>query len=255
MEADDPQQAGPGTVLITGGGGLIGTALAAALLRDGNAVERTSRRELDVRDARAVRDRVVALEPRVIFHLAGDSDLARCARDPDMAAELHVGGTRNVLDAAARLAQPPAFVCASTRHVYDHDAGAGPIGERGTFVTTPGYGETRARADLLVMASRDVPAASLRLTNVYGPGDPRSGRIVPVIESSIRHRRPIELLAGSSRQLELLHVDDAVAAYLALAAALVAGRRGVAGGRPHSRRDVQRGRRPKRQDGGNRSVR
>lgn len=209
-------------VLITGGGGLIGAALGDAIGSAGHSVTSVTGGAIDVRDGAAVAELVLGCEPALIVHLAGCSDVARCADDPELAEAVHVEGTANVLAAAAALKREPAVICASTRHVYDQGAGSGPLTEGAPLVDTPGYAGSKARADLLVAEARSIPAASLRLTNVYGPADPAGERLIPSVVRALTEGRALELRASMAAEIELLHVDDAVSAYLAVAAALLA---------------------------------
>src|SRR5262245_10491647 len=90
-------------ILITGGAGSIGTALRAALERQGNEVAvldlRASGEErADVRDAAAVARALRGCAG--VVHLAAVSRVAWAERDPDACQATNVGGTRAALGAA-----------------------------------------------------------------------------------------------------------------------------------------------------------
>ena len=89
-----------------------------------------------------------------------------------------------------------------------------------------------------------LPVAVTRFANIYGGGDLNFSRLIPeTVVAVLDGRRPV-IRSDGSPERDFLYVDDAVAAYLAIARALGAGGRGAgeafnAGGeRPHSVREV-----------------
>jgi CDP-glucose 4,6-dehydratase len=90
-----------------------------------------------------------------------------------------------------------------------------------------------------------MPVAVTRLANVYGPGDLNWSRIVPDTARALaRGERPV-IRSDGTPERDYLYVDDAVDAYLAVAASLdrpeLHGRAWNAGwGRPVSVLDVVR---------------
>jgi CDP-glucose 4,6-dehydratase len=82
-----------------------------------------------------------------------------------------------------------------------------------------------------------------RFANVYGGGDTNFSRLVPEAVSAALDGRPPVLRSDGSPERDFLHVDDATAAYLAIADALDrdevrGGAFNAGGGRPHRVRDV-----------------
>ena len=112
--------------IVTGGSGFIGSNIVDGLLARGDEVTvlddlSTGRREnldgalaqgaelveLDVRDQRAVIELVERVNPDTIFPLAAQIDVRRSAEDPALDAQINVGGTINVLEAARRTGARP----------------------------------------------------------------------------------------------------------------------------------------------------
>jgi nucleoside-diphosphate-sugar epimerase len=189
--------------LVTGGTGVLGRALVAALHERGDDVVVLARgEEADVRGdvcdpalvARATRG------AEVVFHLAGDA-LGGSA--------VNVAGTRAVLEAGAGAAR---VVVASTLAV--HGAADGALTETTPLAPVTPYATTKAEADALARAHGAVVA---RLANVYGPDDRHASRLVPELLAAAREDRPPRMRSGAATARDLLHADDAARALLALA--------------------------------------
>ena len=114
-------------VLITGSGGMLGSAIHPAFVRAGHDVVATDLMPrpvgdlpmdiLDVRDYAAVAAAVTAHMPDLILHLAAETDLERCETDPDHAWLTNALGTHNVALMAAKLDLPLVYI--STAGVFD----------------------------------------------------------------------------------------------------------------------------------------
>ncbi|HLT34917.1 MAG TPA: NAD-dependent epimerase/dehydratase family protein [Enhygromyxa sp.] len=124
-------------VLVTGAFGNVGANTVPELARLGHEVHalgtdsKSSRKvevslarqhrftthRVDLRDADAVRRTVESIRPEVILHIA--AVIAPLAYvHPKLAYQVNVGGTHNLLAAAARLADPPRFVFTSSYIVH-----------------------------------------------------------------------------------------------------------------------------------------
>jgi len=103
--------------LVTGGRGFVGRWLAAHLRESGDEVVQTGE-EVDVTDAASVRASLAAIEPDVVYHLAGWASVGTSWADPAGAFLVNANGTVHLLDAARRLASPPKVVVVSSAEVY-----------------------------------------------------------------------------------------------------------------------------------------
>jgi CDP-glucose 4,6-dehydratase len=108
------------------------------------------------------------------------------------------------------------------------------------------YDVSKAAADLIARSywhSHGLPVAVTRFANIYGGGDRNFSRLVPETVSAVLDgRRPV-IRSDGSPERDFLYVEDAAAAYLAIAEVLAEGR--AAGeafnagwGRPHPVREV-----------------
>src|SRR5438477_4369003 len=144
-----------GRALVTGGSGVVGRALVAALLGRGTDVTVFDLRPppgLDVRFLGGdVRELPALLEATAgcaaVFHLAAALPQARLA-EPSLRA-LNVGGTRNVAEACVRNAVPR-LVFASTIEVYGPQAVDAPLDEDAPKLLTGPYSRTKLDAEELL---------------------------------------------------------------------------------------------------------
>jgi CDP-glucose 4,6-dehydratase len=256
-------------VLVTGGHGFVASHLARALLERGEAVrvlDRPAPREADVggerlsgldllgirdgvelaegdlRDAEAVDAAVAGCD--AVFHLAAQTIVGVARSSPLETFEVNVRGAWHVFE-ACRARDVEMVVFASSDKAY----GASPeLPYREDFPLRAAYpyDASKAAADVIARSYADsygVPLAVTRFANVYGGGDLNFSRLVPETAVAVLDgRRPV-IRSDGSPERDFLHVDDAVSAYLAIAAALDAGAAvgeafNAGGERPHSVREV-----------------
>ncbi len=219
------------TVLVTGGAGFIGSALCRALAARGRhvvAFDNLSfgRRELlpgdsgcqlvegDVRDAARLRELFRDLAPGTVCHLAALHFIPYCDAHPLETMDVNVNGTRAVLE-ACRNARPRLVLFASTAAVYPIAAGPLPEDRPAGPVDVYGYtklmGEDLAR---LFALETGVPTLIARLFNAVGPHD-NNLHVVPEILAQVARGGPLRL-GNLDPVRDYIHVDDMVAAFLAL---------------------------------------
>lgn len=172
---------GAKSVLLTGAFGGVGRAVLEALLEDGHRVrclELPSRENTrlarrvggrasvvwgDLRDpevvTRAVEGVDVVLHVAFIIHPATE-------RAPELAREVNVGGTRNVVRACLAQASPPRLVFASSYHVHRFDRDrAPPLRTDAPVEASDVYAAHKIEAERVVMES-GLRASVLRLSSV-----------------------------------------------------------------------------------------
>jgi CDP-glucose 4,6-dehydratase len=182
-----------------------------------------------------------------VFHVAAQTIVGTANRSPLGTWEANVRGTYTLLEACRSLGNVQRVVVASSDKAYgDHDE----LPYREDFALRPRhpYDVSKACTDLIARSyahSYDMRVAVTRLANVYGPGDLNWSRIVPdTARALVRGERPVVRSDGSPER-DYLYVEDAVDAYLAIAASLdrpdLSGRAWNAGwGRPVRVLDVVR---------------
>ncbi len=160
--------AGPGRILLTGGAGFIGSALARALVVDGWTVTVLDlltyagrRSHLDGVDAALVVGDVCdeALVKRLmvgqdaVVHAAAESHVARSLVNPAPFLRTNIEGARVVLEAAAAEGVPHA-VHLSTDEVFGEAPPEGRFGPDAPLRPGNLYAATKAAAEALVHAIR-----------------------------------------------------------------------------------------------------
>ena len=221
-------------VLVTGGLGFIGSALARALVAAGARVTvvdalvpgHGGRRDNlgpagarcrvqvgDLRDAAVARE--AAADQELVFHCAGQSSHVASLRDPARDRELNLDAARSLLAACVDLGTRPRFVLASTRQVYGR-ARTLPVDETHPVAPLDFNGVHKRLAEEAFEAAGSATTV-LRLTNVYGPrqqvGNDEQGFIGILVRRALLGD-PLQLFGTGKQIREFAFVDDVVAAML-----------------------------------------
>jgi nucleoside-diphosphate-sugar epimerase/glycosyltransferase involved in cell wall biosynthesis/MoaA/NifB/PqqE/SkfB family radical SAM enzyme len=157
-----------------------------------------------------------------VIHLAACARVAVAEADPARARRDNVDATAQLLAALAAQRSPAWLVFASSREVYGCPTIL-QVGESAPLAPRNTYGATKAEAEALVSAARGVRSIVLRLANVYGAPWDHADRLVPAFTRAACAGAPL-IVHGQGRALDLVHIDDTVAAFVAAARALEAGR-------------------------------
>jgi dTDP-4-dehydrorhamnose reductase len=104
-------------LLVTGGAGMLGQAVAAAAARLGHDVIALPRADLDITDADHVRRVIAAAEPRAVVNCAAWTDVDGAETAEAAATEVNGAGAGNVARAAAE--NGARVVHVSTDYVFD----------------------------------------------------------------------------------------------------------------------------------------
>src|SRR4051812_38322274 len=223
---------------VTGGAGFIGSNLVDALVERGDDVEGlddlSTRRpenldralaagavlhEADLRDGGRVAALVEAFRPDVIFHLGAQIDVRRAVADPRLDADINVGGTIAVLEAARR-AGVRRVVNSSTGGAIYGDAASIPTREDYPPAPMAPYGQSKHSAEGycgLYVRLHGLSVVSLRYANVYGPRqDPHGeGGVVAIFCGKLLEGGTPVAFGDGMQTRDYVYVGDVVAANLA----------------------------------------
>jgi dTDP-4-dehydrorhamnose reductase len=176
-------------VYVTGGSGFVGAHVVRVMAAHGAEVAAPRHSEVDVTDARAVRDSVGTFAPHAIVHCAILNDFGTLYSERRSGWDAYVGATRNLVDAANEIGARMLLV--STDWVFDGtQAGA-------TEDTPPNpinlYGFLKAASELVVTERADRGSVA-RIAAVQG--SPGCGASSAVAAPSSAGAAPREQDAG-----------------------------------------------------------
>jgi dihydroflavonol-4-reductase len=214
----------PDDVLLTGATGLLGNAIARALLSEGRTIRALVRNpqrartivpagcELvagDVTDAASV---VAATRgSRVVYHAAGLPE--QWLPDEKQFDRVNADGTRNVVEAAEKCGVSR-FIYASTIDVFRFAPPGVPFDESelDPAPKATAYERSKQAADRIVTAAMEkgLPAVFLHPSGIYGPGPLTSPGTNHLIADLVRGKVPM-LLPGA---IPVVHSDDVAAGHL-----------------------------------------
>jgi NAD dependent epimerase/dehydratase len=168
----------------------------------------------DLKDGEAVRRSVKDRE--IVFHLGALTAIPYSYRNPYDMVQTNVSGTANVLNAALEYGTSR-IVHTSTSETYG-TAQYQPIDELHPLVGQSPYSASKIGADKLAESyylSFDMPVATIRPFNTYGPG--QSARaVIPTIISQALAGDTIRI-GSTDPKRDFNNVDDTVAGFLAVA--------------------------------------
>ena len=202
--------------LVTGGAGFTGGHLAHALVRRGHRVRILSRSRAQARGLERVGAEIIEgdltraqdVDKAVkgcshVYHIAA---LYRQARHPDRVYyDVNLGGTRRVLDAAARHGVRRVVHC-STVGVHG-DVGSVPADEDAPFNPGDVYQGSKLQGELAAREAfaSGLPGVIVRPAAIYGPGDLRFLKLFKSI------RRGLFCMFGRGEATyHLVYIDDLV---------------------------------------------
>ena len=230
-------------IIVTGGAGFIGSAVARRLVRSGDEVvvldkltyagTRTSLAEIegatnlrfvegDIADAHIVRALFEKERPDAVMNLAAESHVDRSIDGPGPFITTNVVGTFVMLQSALEYwrTRDATTKAAFRFHHISTDEVYGSLGAEGLFKeTTPydprsPYSASKAASDHLVSAwghTYDLPVLVSNCSNNYGPYH-FPEKLIPLTILNALEGKPLPVYGDGSNVRDWLYVDDHAAA-------------------------------------------
>jgi len=221
-------------ILITGAAGFIGSQLAHRLWSMGEQLilidnfsygsfdnlifpDHDFSKEvlkIDVRNKEGISSLLKNHDVDIIYHIAGIAPLPDCQSNPQLALDVNVGGTINILE-NARLFGVKKIIFASTNAIYENDVNF-PTKEEGFALPSLFYPNTKYCAERFINSFCSVygmNATCIRFANVYGPHIDCLRKQPPFVGYMIRelffNRSPIFHSDGNQRR-DYIYVEDLI---------------------------------------------
>jgi UDP-glucose 4-epimerase len=223
-------------VLITGGGGFLGSHLGDGLLAAGHEVTALDtspdlkvRHNLEHPGFRYIKGSIFDLDlleslirkSDLVYHLAAVVGVEHYVEDPFHVLNVNVNGTQNVLKYAHRYDKKMVF--ASTSEVYGKSTHA-PFREDGdrvlgsTEIDRWCYSTSKAVGEHFCFAygKLGMPVVIVRFFNVYGPRLDRIdvGRVITIFMGQLLRGEELTVIGDGKQTRSFTYVDDAVAALI-----------------------------------------
>lgn len=221
--------------LVTGGAGFIGSHVCGALLRRAHRVtvlddfndaydparkrknvarflgqRRFSLVRGDIRDPRALARAFRCGPFDQIIHLAARAGVRPSLRDPLLYADVNVGGTVRLLE-AARQNRVGKFIFASSSSVYGARQKTPFREDEPCFPVSP-YAATKLAGETLCHSYHhlyDMDVVCLRFFTVYGPRQ-RPDLVIYKFACAMTAGKPLEVFGDGSSQRDYTYIDDIV---------------------------------------------
>jgi UDP-glucose 4-epimerase len=229
----------PGTAIVTGAAGFIGSHLCDRLLAEGRRVigvdDLSTGRIANLAEARSYgkeftfenfdirAEGLMALferhRPDVVYHLAAQSSVSISSQDPMFDADVNVLGTLNILECTARAGSRKIVYAASGGTLYG-EARRLPAKETAAAGGRPlsPYGVSkRAGGDYLALYQRfrGVEHTQLALANVYGPRQDPMGEagVIGIFAGKMLTGEAPAIFGDGNQTRDYVFVTDVVDAF------------------------------------------
>lgn len=233
-------------ILVTGGAGFIGSHVVSALLDLGHQVivvddgssgqlrplpAEVRCHHLSLNKTDQISKILLKYKPKIIYHLAGHTQLRVAEKQPTTDAEQNILATLSLVEACLQSGWtqhlPKQLIFASSSAVYG-GAGDPPFSEDTMPRPVNPYGIAKFAAEQYLEwfgRQTGVTVTNLRYANVYGPGQSSQGEagVVAKFMALTRAGQPLPVYGDGSQSRDFIYISDIVQANLTAATKSLAG--------------------------------
>ncbi len=211
-------------ILVTGGAGYIGSALAKKLPKTGDTIHtidlkpppkeiatKTHHITQDLTDFESLRSDLKSLKIDVAVHLA-----ALVSGDPSQVLRANVDGTANLLE-TLRPHPPKLIIVASTAAQLYRNAQYMPIDEKHPITPVTSYGLSKHLTEEVARfyyRVHSLPTTIFRQTNVYGPAPVQKFTVINRFIEDALTKGCITIFGDGRQVRNFIHIDDLVQYYM-----------------------------------------
>jgi nucleoside-diphosphate-sugar epimerase len=222
----------PNSYVITGGLGLIGSALTNAIKNPVTIINRSNNKRIKItnQDAKIVIKDIKEISTddlinaKTIFHCASTVDNYNVLSDPYIDIETNINGTIHLLEQIKQLKNKPLLVYLSTFFVYgnEYDKTKIPVDENSHTDPLAIYPASKLCTESIIkLYSRlyGINYLITRLTNVYSENENYTNKKKGALNYMIMQAvlgKPLYVYKGGNFVRDYIHVDDVVSALLFL---------------------------------------
>ena len=223
-------------ILITGGLGILGSALTKTLLRDKsknsnifildklknkkkiNLLNKNNRLKIvfgNLKNYNEIYNLIKKKNINIIFHLGAITQVIDAYKSPLETFKSNIFGTINILEAIRNLKKEIILIFSSSDKAY------GTLNKKEYFENHQLKGDypydvSKSSSDLIAQSytkTYNLKVGIIRSGNIYGPGDYNKDRLVPhVIISALRNKQAV-LRSNGKLIRDYIFVDDVARAY------------------------------------------
>ena len=201
-------------LLITGGSGLIGSALVENLRTEyatyytynTNKMQfpRAFGRKLDLTDEMRMDGVMSDVRPEVLIHAAAMTSVVECERDWEKTYDTNVRATAELLTHCRRFGTRIVYL--STDLVFD--GSVGNYEENDETFPVNRYGKSKKLAEELVLDAKYLRPLVLRISLVIGKGNTHHGGMIGWLKDSLEKGQPVTLFVDEYRSM--IYLPDLV---------------------------------------------
>jgi UDP-glucose 4-epimerase len=217
---------------VTGAAGFIGSHLVDRLLDDGfivTGIDNLSSgrlenlptgfdlRVMDIRDPQ-VQQVIAEIQPDVVFHLAAQISVSVSARNPQLDADVNVGGSLNLLEGIRSLeVKAIKIVYVTSGGTAYGDPAVVPADESTPVRPLSPYGASKLAVETYLPVYQSLAGIEysiIRLANIYGPRQDPHGEagVVAIFAKAMLSGKPLTIFGDGNDARDYVYVGDVVEA-------------------------------------------
>ena len=177
----------------------------------------------DIRDIEKLRNRVISINPDIIFHLAAEPLVRRSFSYPLETFQVNVMGTVNLLESIRTSGTKPIIINVTTDKVYENNECFRGYRESDKLGGKDPYSASKSCSEFVTNSYREayfersrIRISSARAGNVIGGGDMASDRLIPDFFRSLKLNAEVVVRNPLSIR-PWQHVLEPISGYLILA--------------------------------------